>query len=297
MKKKLVYFISFLMGTISGLLGFIGALGFCSAPWIIALFALLGFNSMLLMTYNKWFLLVGFFFFGLAGLIYFNRKKSTCSAQEKPTSKLNWFQIVILGWLIFIGGVVGYSSWIRPESQVKQISPSSIPDVEAYLKFKQIKASALPSGIPDIYGKELNISFEEAQKAIDTVSPFDPTYGTQDKKIVLSGGDFERYKKIGSQVACEYCCGVETLVFENGEAACGCAHSQMMRGLAAYLIENHPELTDEQILVELKKWKAVFFPKETLTAKIAAMEKAGEPGIKELLQEFPDFLPQMVGGC
>ena len=57
----------------------------------------------------------------------------------------------------------------------------------------------------------------------------------------------------------------------------------MMRGLAAYLIKNHPEVSDEKILEELIKWKAVFFPKQTLTAKLQELEKAGEPGIKEIL--------------
>jgi len=27
------------------------------------------------------------------------------------------------------------------------------------------------------------------------------------------------------------------------------------------------------------------------------MAKAGESGIEQILKEFPDFLPQMVGGC
>jgi len=71
----------------------------------------------------------------------------------------------------------------------------------------------------------------------------------------------------------------------------------MMRGLAAYLIKNHPELSDDQILNELNTWKITFFPKQTLSAKLLELEKAGESGIKELLEEFPDFLPQMVGGC
>lgn len=26
-------------------------------------------------------------------------------------------------------------------------------------------------------------------------------------------------------------------------------------------------------------------------------EVDGEPGIEEILEEFPEFLPQMVGGC
>jgi hypothetical protein len=167
----------------------------------------------------------------------------------------------------------------------------------SYLKFKRIKASFIPSGVPDIYGKELNISFDAVQDAINKVRVYGPTYGQAGKKIILTGHDLERYINIGSQTACKYCCGARTLVDKNGKAACGCAHSQMMRGLAAYLIKNHPELSDEQILEEVNKWRATFFPKQTLSDKLSEMEKAGEPGIKELLEEFPDFLPQMVGGC
>jgi len=167
----------------------------------------------------------------------------------------------------------------------------------AYLKFKEIRESFSPIGVPDIYGEELNISFDQVQDAIDKVKVFGPTYGEEGKKIVLAGGDLERYINIGSQTSCQYCCGVTTLVEKDGDAACGCAHSIMMRGLAAYLIKNHPELSDEQILEELNTWLITYFPKQTLSAKLQEMEKTGETGIKEILEEFPDFLPQMVGGC
>lgn len=124
-----------------------------------------------------------------------------------------------------------------------------------------------------------------------------PTYGKGDRKIVLTGENLEMYTNIGQQIACEYCCKAKTLVRKDGKAACGCAHSIMMRGLAAYLIENHPELSDEEILDELKTWKIAYFPKETLTAKLGEMEKAGDEVIRTVLQEFPEFLPKMVGGC
>ncbi len=167
----------------------------------------------------------------------------------------------------------------------------------AYLKFKEIKGNLVPSGVPDVYGAELNVSFDSVQDAINKVRVFGPTYGQEPSKITLTGADLERYVDVGSRIACEYCCNVTTLVREDGEAACGCAHSIMMRGLAAYLIQNHPQVSDEEILEELNKWKATYFPKQTLSAKLQEMEAAGEPGIAELLQEFPEFLPQMVGGC
>ena len=293
--KRIFGLLSLGGGAVSGLLGVIGALGFCSAPWIVALFALFGLNSMLLATYNKIFLILGLIFFGLAAGVWFRGRK-VCPPEKPKTPSFAWGLIILLlAVLLFSAGWLAQARF-SPKTFPKTSPPAQdLAATEAYLKFKQIKASATPSGIPEIYGKELNISFDQAQEAINTVSPFDPTYGSQ--KIVLAGKDLERYKKIGSLIACEYCCGAKTLVFENGEAACGCDHSQMMRGLAAWLIKNHPAMTDEEILGELKEWKAVFFPKETLTAKIAEMEKSGEPGVKELLQEFPDFLPEMVGGC
>ena len=178
-----------------------------------------------------------------------------------------------------------------------EVSEENRAEVLAYLQFKQIKESHIPSGVPDVYGEELSISFDEVQDAIDKVQIFGPTYGIDGKKIVLTGVDMERYIDVDSRISCEYCCGVKALIREDGSAACGCAHSIMMRGLTAYLIKNHPELSNEQILGELQRWKITYFPKQTLSAKLFQMEQAGEEGIRELLEEFPDFLPQMVGGC
>lgn len=177
------------------------------------------------------------------------------------------------------------------------LSEDQKAEVLAYLRFKEIKKSLVPKGVPDIYGEELNISFDQVQDAINKVRVFGPTYGEAGKKIELSGEDLEKYINITSQTSCRYCCGVKTLVREDGQAACGCAHSIMMRGLAAYLIKNHPELSDEQILEELNLWRRIYFPKQTLSAELKELEESGEPGIKEILEEFPDFLPQMVGGC
>jgi hypothetical protein len=174
-------------------------------------------------------------------------------------------------------------------------SQSEIDSAMAYLKFKQIKSNFMPIGVPAIYGAELNISFDKVQDAINKVSLLDPTYGKN--KITLSGNDLKRYVDIGSSIACEYCCTATTLVFSDGQAACGCAHSQMMRGLTAYLIKNHPEMSDQDILNQLVLWKRTYFPKETLSAELKKMEDAGDKDVKQILQEFPDFLPDMVGGC
>ena len=210
--------------------------------------------------------------------------------------------IILSGVGILLSGKIDLSlkttgSTAQISDTLNSLSEKKEAEALAYLRFKEIQESFIPTGVPDVYGEELAISFDEVQDAINKVRLFGPTYGEGGQKITLTGQDLERYINIGSQTSCQYCCGVTTLVNEDGTASCGCAHSIMMRGLAAYLIKNHPELTDEQILEELNTWKITYFPKQTLSDKLLEMEKAGEPGIRKLLEEFPEFLPQMVGGC
>ncbi|MBR9699322.1 hypothetical protein GOV09_02610 [Candidatus Woesearchaeota archaeon] len=128
------------------------------------------------------------------------------------------------------------------------------------------KSDIIPSGVPEIYGEELQLSY-------DDVSPYDPARADLtikklaqfDRTMNLGGADKERYinalYKLEDGISCEYCCGARSIIFENGESACGCAHSYAMRGLAKYLITEHgDEYTDEEILAEVGKWKALFFP-------------------------------------
>ena len=218
--------------------------------------------------------------------------------QEKNKQKniLNSLSLLLAGALL--GGLITYGYFNFADLKKAPAQISDLPaSAAAYIKFKEIKASFVPTGVPEVYGQELNISFDEVQDAIDKTRGFGPTYGTEKEKIILTGNDLKRYIDIGFQIACEYCCGVDTLVFEDGEAACGCAHSIMMRGLTAYLIQNHPEVSNEWILEELTKWKRTYFPKQTLTAELDRRAKAGEADIKEIIQEFPDLMPQMVGAC
>jgi hypothetical protein len=169
-------------------------------------------------------------------------------------------------------------------------------------------------GIPEKYGPELNVNFDEVQGGIDVMKQYDPGYGRQ--KISLSDEEKQRYISVGRKISCEYCCGVDGIVFANGEAACGCAHSQAMRGLAAYLIKNHgSEYTDDQILRELARWKGRYFPKQMVqktmdqiqngkyTPDIAALlldtklPKYGANDTKAPTKSDIDNAPGMVGGC
>jgi hypothetical protein len=62
-----------------------------------------------------------------------------------------------------------------------------------------------------------------------------------------------------------------------------------MRGVAAYLLDNYgDQLSDEEILAEVAKWKAVFFPGSTVQ-KYLSQQGAGGASAAGLQQQ--------VGGC
>ncbi len=162
-------------------------------------------------------------------------------------------------------------------------APASVTDEEV----RKIYSQVIPAGIPNVYGSELNISFDQAAAAIPILSRFEQDT-RQDK---LTGEKLTRYINIGQKTACEYCCGARTLVFKDGRKACGCAHSAAMRGVVAYLLDNYPEMSDQDILTEANKWKAVFFPRQTVK-KALKISVNGQVDVNAL-----NSLSSQVGGC
>lgn len=138
----------------------------------------------------------------------------------------------------------------------------------------------IPQGVPAVYGEELGIRYDDvspnnAQKTEETIN----LLGNIDRIETLEGAQLDRYIDIlykqYNGIACEYCCGARSVIFSNGQPACGCAHSYAMRGLTKYLIKSHgDEFTDEQILTEVGKWKTLFFP-GILEGKAQAMKNYG----------------------
>lgn len=173
---------------------------------------------------------------------------------------------------------------------------------------------AMHKGMPAVYGAELNVSFDKVVPAMNAMKEFDPTYGKQ--KITLTGEALQRYIDVGLRISCEFCCGAKAIIDKNGQAACGCAHSQAMRGLAVYLIQKHgAEFSNDEILRELARWKGMYFPKQMIK-KISEQLQSGQftPDIAALVLnlKMPKYsatsanaplpsdikdLPGMVGGC
>lgn len=168
----------------------------------------------------------------------------------------------------------------------------------------QLAQQIMPKGVPPVYGAVLGVSFDNAAAAIQPMSNIDKT-------VTLSGSDLTRYISIASQISCEYCCGAQSIIFPNGQAACACEHSYAMRGVIKYLIKNHGnEFTDQQILGEAGKWKMVFFP-GPIVSKAMEFQKAGKDlNVIDLTSnKYRGFkapssgsssstgLPGQVGGC
>lgn len=206
----------------------------------------------------------------------------------------NQFQLISLSSAAATGNAVGIIS--------TQAAPSGIAT-----GISAAEAAIVPKGTPEIYGKELKVSYDDVNannpgKADSTIA----ILGDLDRTIDLAPKDLERYIDITSEISCEYCCGAASIIVTRedvanlnekieaaikagqiteaqakqyratpGTPACGCAHSFAMRGLAKYLIQKHgSEYTDEQILDELAKWKTLFFP-GAMAAKAAAMKQQG----------------------
>ena len=150
----------------------------------------------------------------------------------------------------------------------------------------------IATGIPPVYGAQLQVSFDNAAAAIPRLSRFEQDV-RPDK---LTGETLRRYVAIGQSIACEFCCGVTTMVFADGRKACACAHSAAMRGVAAYLLDNYGDtMSDTQILAEVSKWKSVFFPGPTVN-KYLAQSGLVSPNIGG--QGAPvGGLQKQVGGC
>ncbi len=143
-----------------------------------------------------------------------------------------------------------------------------------------LSVDVVPVGIPAVYGAEIGVSY-------DDIDPYDPARADEaidkmaqlDLTLTLQGEDLDRYVDIlyhqHGGMSCEYCCGARSIIFENGDPACGCAHSYAMRGLAKYLILEHGDsLSDDQILAEIGKWKVLFFP-GIHASKAAVMQGSG----------------------
>ena len=167
----------------------------------------------------------------------------------KKTDTELYVQLVIIGILTLlimfnVGRIYGSGGSVTEYGTGNAISISEI----------------IPQGIPAIYGKELGVDYGDISPSNPRLADATISKLSLSEDMELTEAEKERYIKIAGSISCEYCCGADSIIFSNGERACGCAHSFAMRGVAKYLLRNHPDMSDDDILSELGKWKVLFFP-------------------------------------
>ena len=183
------------------------------------------------------------------------------SEKKQTQKKTSWVFYVQMTIIIVLVGLLMFN--LGKSSSGKSIGIGTVSASEI-----------IPQGVPNIYGSELGVSFNDISANNKQLADSTIRKLSQYENLKLNSDLMQRYIKIGSSISCEYCCGAKSLVFSNGERACGCAHSAAMRGLTKYLLTNHPDMSDIEILSELGKWKVLFFP-GTLEKKAQILESKG----------------------
>lgn len=149
-------------------------------------------------------------------------------------------------------------------------------------------AMLIPSGVPE-YGGKMGVSFDDPVGSLNTLA--NKIYPEYDKKVRNDQVKWQRYINLASNpygVSCEYCCGVGPAgASKDGRSKCGCQHNPALLGLTLWLIDN-TDYNDAEILREVMRWKALFFPKNVVQLGLQLS------GMKS--DEIAN-LPGMVGGC
>lgn len=302
------------VGTGSGILAFFTMLCPVCPVFFLAYFGLSA-TIMSFGPYFWWFRLVSFIMLGIG--IFLLWKKYEINEFPKMNLQLLLQKIGIVA--VFMLLVLNQSLAIRlGQSMIGADSESAVTFSGDFAK--DVAALVVPTTLP-FYGKELGLdmsSLNAINKSISKLSVMAPKQGS--KPIELNEEEMRRYIKIGTEpyVTCEFCCGVKTLVDEDGSPTCGCAHSIAMRGTTAYLIRNYPEMSDAEISYELMRQKGMYFPgqmQERMASSLAGDINEATADIKYLTmhlseKELSDFkekandsgfkpvaTPDMVGGC
>jgi hypothetical protein len=210
----------------------------------------------------------------------------------------NQYQIFALSSAV-TGGTTGLfrSSTIAGGKDISSVDLSSIQgtgfSIAALFPVEDIKTQQdavdmmIPTGTPD-YGEQLGVSYDDPVRGLSILAG--QVYPSMIQEIQNDQVAYQRYLDIVTKpvgISCEYCCGINSVgATTEGTSACGCQHNPALLGLTMWLVKN-TDYTDAEIVREVLRWKALFFPKDMVEL---AMQVAG--GDTSNLQ-----LPGMVGGC
>ncbi len=164
--------------------------------------------------------------------------------------------------------------------------------------------SLIPTGTPE-YGSEIGVSYDDPVNSLNILANFDYAIPTKS----LTSEEKQRFVDVGTKISCEFCCSAPAVIDHNGRDLCGCSHAASFRGLAKYFIKNHPDKSNDEILLELTRWKSLYYPRNMVEKGVALLSNNMEltaSGLndRELLSKLSSGdlsnigqLPSMVGGC
>jgi len=212
----------------------------------------------------------------------------------------NQFQITQVNGLLTGGVAVGGHSGPSAGRSSGGIQLENSDDI-----VNDVIAALIPTGLPEDYGTELGISFDDPVNSLSTMAKLDRAIPTSS----LTEAEMERYVDVTTSISCEFCCSAPSVADHQGRSLCGCSHAAAPRGLTKYIIKNHPDWTNEEILWDLTRWKSMWFPKNMVQKGVALVSNGMELeqaalNDRQLLQKLSTgavadigSLPTMVGGC
>lgn len=148
-------------------------------------------------------------------------------------------------------------------------------------------AMMIAQGTPE-YGEAMGVTYDDPVEALAILAGAYPALKQQiqneDSEV------WERYLNLATKpvgISCEFCCGVgPTGITKSGDLRCGCKHNPAVQTITLWLMQN-TDYDDAQILTEVMKWKALFYPRDMVGLAMKASGGEIDAG----------NLPGMVGGC
>lgn len=184
------------------------------------------------------------------------------------------------------GGIVDLSSIDLASLKSTAHTIAAVFPIDQMTDSQSVINIVIPTGTPE-YGPSLGVSYDDPVGSLSVLANLYPAIKAE---VQSDSALWSRYLNLATRplgISCEFCCRVGPVsVTSDGTIKCGCQHAPALHALTLWLMKN-TDYTDGEVLLEVMRWKALFFPKAMVNL---ATQVAGSGGSL-------DALPGMVGGC
>lgn len=289
---------------LGGITALIASLGCPSCGAI--LWSLLGLSGLSLLPFKGLELKVAALLL-LVLTIWFIDRPRPVSTSRLSLREERLFSFLFLGFLIY--AIVLVTSTLTLAATVKALQGPSLntvdvtslqstaqtlrtvfPELGRARGANDIVQILIPRGTPSYSTIFQGISYDDPVSSLDKLAK---TYPAWKREVQKDPEAWQRYLRLAAAprgISCEFCCGVGPQgVDKEGNLRCGCSHNLALQSLTLGLVK-YSTLSDAEILREVMRWKALFFPKNmvSLASSVAGKDPSTLANAK---------LPGMVGGC